>query len=101
MRRMNSIWKIWGIASLLIIIGLVVVGVLMFWDQSQDEIVAKIGDYNIPYSEWFDVVKEEHGSEILDQLINQAVVMQKAEKIGIAVSDQQIEQEIERMKKGY
>lgn len=98
---MKSFWKIWGIVSLVIIIGLVTFGGLKLWDKSQDEIVAKIGDYNIAYSEWFDVLKSEHGTEILDQLINQAVVSQAAEELGIVVTDEQIEQELERMKTGY
>lgn len=98
---MKSFWKIWGIVSLVIIIGLVTFGGLKLWDKSQDEIVAKIGDYNIAYSEWFDVLKSEHGTEILDQLINQAVVSQAAEELGVVVTDEQIEQELERMKTGY
>ncbi len=98
---MNSFWRIWGIVSLFIIVGLITVGGVLFWQKSQDEIVAKIGDQDIPFSEWFEVLKSEYGHEVLDQLINQAVVSQATEELGILVSDKQIQQELEWMKHGF
>lgn len=98
---MKSLWKIWGIISFVIILGFVGVGSFWLWNKSQDQIVAKIGDQNIAYTEWFEALKSEHGRDVLDQLINQVIVSQTANELGISVSDEQIMQEIERMKKGY
>ncbi|WP_041085369.1 peptidyl-prolyl cis-trans isomerase [Jeotgalibacillus soli] len=57
------------------------------------EVVATVGDEEITRQEWLHAIELRYGKEVLQQLVNQSVMDQSAEKYNIVVSDEELEQE--------
>lgn len=94
---MKSMWRIWGIASIGIIVVLHIVGGLWLWQSNKDQVVAKVGEQNIHYSDWLAALKDTYGREVLDKMINDLVVTTAAANLGIEVRNEQVTAEIERL----
>lgn len=67
-------------------------------DQTSSEVVATVGDEDISRQDWLHAIELRHGKEVLQQLINQNVMEQSAEKYDISVSDEELEQEFSMLR---
>ncbi|KIL53729.1 peptidylprolyl isomerase [Jeotgalibacillus alimentarius] len=93
---------------LLYIIGFLMVTNLIFligWitkdgapPDAEAEVVAQVGDEEITRQEWLHAIEVRHGKEILQQLINQSVMEQSADKYDVAVSEEELDQELSMLR---
>lgn len=82
-----------------IILGLILVLALGITACSSDkEIIAKVDDEEITKDELYDLLVEQNGAQVLDGLIAEKIVDAEAKKEGIEVTDEEIEEEIEKIK---
>lgn len=98
---------LWGIIILLIVIN----GSTLFYfvnNQNQDlptlgqqGNAAKVGDEWITVEDVLTQLLDYYGEEILDDLISRKVVFQEAERLGVTVSDEEIERELRHFRHGY
>ncbi|WP_227397282.1 peptidyl-prolyl cis-trans isomerase [Jeotgalibacillus aurantiacus] len=58
------------------------------------EVVATVGDEEITRQEWLHAIELRYGKEVLQQLVNQSVMEQSAEKFNVVVSEEELEQEM-------
>ncbi|TFE01937.1 peptidyl-prolyl cis-trans isomerase [Jeotgalibacillus sp. R-1-5s-1] len=58
------------------------------------EVVATVGDEEITRQEWLHAIELRYGKEVLQQLVNQSVMEQSAEKYNVVVSEEELEQEM-------
>jgi foldase protein PrsA len=63
--------------------------------------IATIGDRSITLGELYRYAGEQHGREILKQMITEIVIDLEAERLGIEVGASEIEQELRNMQQGY
>lgn len=93
---------------LLYIIGFLMVTNLIFligWitkdgapPDAEAEVVAQVGDDEVTRQEWLHAIEVRHGKEVLQQLINQSVMEQSAEKYDVAVSEEELDQELSMLR---
>lgn len=76
---------------------LVIIGVLLLYMNKGDQIVASVNGEGIGKEELYQAMMEGNGREILDQLILERLVMQEGEELGIAVSEAEIDTELNRV----
>lgn len=95
------LWRAVGIISSILLMITIVLGGLWAWQNNRDTVVAKVGDHNLYYSEWFSALKDQYGREVLDNLIDQYVIQKTAEQLGIEISDEVVQQEIAKQKEQY
>ncbi len=88
---------LWAVIAVLAV-AVVVMGALMVQERPQDDRVAAVvnGD-EIMMDELFDLMYAQGGSEILDQLITRQLIIQEAGRLGIAVGEEDLDAEIEKI----
>ncbi|MGE8207396.1 peptidyl-prolyl cis-trans isomerase [Heyndrickxia sp. NPDC080065] len=88
---------------IIIIVGLVLLNIITLTyfligdkksSSSISETVATVGNTAISREDWLLDMEKQYGKEILQQLVDDKVVEQKAIKFGIKVSEKEIEQEL-------
>ncbi|TDL30404.1 hypothetical protein E2R51_18500 [Jeotgalibacillus sp. S-D1] len=67
-------------------------------NQTSSEVVATVGDEDISRQDWLHAIELRYGKEVLQQLVNQSVMEQSADKYDISVSDQELEQEFSMLR---
>lgn len=88
---------LWAVIAVLLV-AVVIMGVLMTQERPQDGRVAAVvnGD-QIMVDELFDLLYAQGGSEILDQLITRQLIIQEAGRLGIVVSEGDVDAEIDNV----
>lgn len=98
---MENKWRIWGIVSIVIIVILIGMNGFLLWQKYTNQVVAKIDDHNLYYSDWQALLKKEHGREILDEMIHHYIVEKTATTMNINIKDEEIEKELESLSQPY
>ncbi len=84
------------IAIAVLLVAVVVMGATMLeQDPRDDRVAAVVNGDPIMMDELFDLMYAQNGEEILDQLITRQLVIQEAERLGVAVSEDDLDAEIE------
>ncbi len=88
---------LWAVIVVLMV-AVVIMGVLMTQERPQDGRVAAVvnGD-QVMVDELFDLLYAQGGSEILDQLITRQLIIQEAGRLGIVVSEDDVDAEIDKI----
>lgn len=89
----------WGKAVFSFLLGvLLTCAVTYFWLGSQNETVATVNGETITEDEFVEAVAAGGGAQVLDQLITEKLIRQKAQEEEISVSDQEYENELATLK---
>ncbi|HAP32336.1 MAG TPA: hypothetical protein DCQ14_04690 [Firmicutes bacterium] len=76
------------------IVVLVIVGVLLVYINRGDQVVATVNGEEIGKEELYQAMLEGNGRDILDQLILERLVLQEGDKLGIVVSEAEVDAEL-------
>lgn len=88
---------LWAVIAVLLIT-VVVMGVLMPQQPSGDDrIAATVNGDPIMKDELFDMMYAQGGKEILDQLITRQLIIQEAARLGVEVSEEDLDEEINKI----
>ncbi len=88
---------LWAVIAVLLIT-VVVMGVLMPQQTSGDDrIAATVNGDPIMKDELFDMMYAQGGKEILDQLITRQLIIQEAARLGVEVSEEDLDEEINKI----
>ncbi|MCF6094679.1 peptidyl-prolyl cis-trans isomerase [Microaerobacter geothermalis] len=98
---MKSGWMRGIIILLVFVLGLSIGYFLPDRKEKMDVPVASVGDEIITELMWLNQLKEDYGEQVLQDMIDRKVVFSEANRLGITVSDKEIEQEIQKMRKAY
>ncbi|MDO3681753.1 peptidyl-prolyl cis-trans isomerase [Paenibacillus ehimensis] len=113
---MRNIKVLWGMIAVLLVAVVILSSVLMAHSlypsptdkhpdpQKQDgeaQILATIGEKKITFAELETQLLAAHGRELLDRMIDREVVRLEAKALGIEIGDNEVQQELKRMKQGY
>jgi len=85
---------------LIIILCAALVPLVIFYEKGNAK-VASVNGENINKAELYDLMVKQSGQQALDSLISQKIVDFEAEKQGIAVSEEDIQKEMEQYYKNY
>lgn len=69
--------------------------------SSDEEIVATVGDMKITKSEFYDELVKQNGTQVLDILVANKIKDAEIEAKDINISDEEIEEDLEKMKEFY
>lgn len=78
----------------------IILGFTLFQQQPQppeSEAVARVNGEPITKDQLFDALYAQHGREILDQLITRVLIVQEAKKLDLEVSDEELDEEINKI----
>lgn len=64
-------------------------------NTGKEKAVARVGDHVITEAQWLRELKNEHGAEVLEIMINRYVVAQTANELGITVDEELLQKEME------
>jgi parvulin-like peptidyl-prolyl isomerase len=98
--------KIWTILMIMIGVNIVVLAYVLTKNHvaassENDEAVATIGNDTISREEWLNQMEEHYGKDTLEEMINNRVIEQLAEKYRINVTDKEVEKEFLTIKAVY
>jgi len=66
--------------------------------EASAEVVATVGDEEISRQEWLHAIELRHGKEVLQQLVNQSVMEQSADKYDLSISQEELDQEFSMLR---
>ncbi|PPA68555.1 peptidyl-prolyl cis-trans isomerase [Jeotgalibacillus proteolyticus] len=66
--------------------------------EGASEAVATVGDEEISRQEWLHAIELRYGKEVLQQLINQRVMEQSADKFDVSISQEELDQEFSMLR---
>jgi len=93
---LNNVRFLWGLVGSLILL-VAVVSWAWLQESRTYKTVAVAGGKSITEKEWVELLKQKYGEQTLNELINQAVVFQEADKLGITVDEQRLNAELEKL----
>jgi len=70
-------------------------------DGKNEEVVAKVSDEVITKDQLYDAMVEQNGEQVLNSLISEKIIDLEAKKQNIEVSDEEVEEKIDKMKENY
>jgi len=83
----------------LLTISLLILGLLLLgMSEKEEPIVAKVNGTAISESRYFAELSKQHGEQILDQLVVETLIKQEADKKKITVTQDEINDELTKMK---
>ena len=85
----------------LVLLSLLTVLVISLAGCTQEEVVAKVDDTKITKDELYDKLVEANGKEVLDALISEKILEKEIEKNKIVVTDEEIEEELNKITEYY
>ncbi|MBW4084910.1 peptidylprolyl isomerase [Paenibacillus sp. S150] len=100
-------------AVILLAIATLMLGGLLFWSlramailkgeaaEGESSDIARAGDQPVTDRQWMDELKKKHGDEVLLGMLNHIVVGKEAKALGITVTENEIEKELQRSMAGY
>ena len=89
--------KKFGLLILVLIIGISLVSC----SNSEDEIVAKVGDMTITKSEFYEELVRQNGSQVLDNLIADKIMQAEVKELNIEITEEEIEEDLDEMREFY
>ncbi|QOS98585.1 peptidyl-prolyl cis-trans isomerase [Brevibacterium sp. JNUCC-42] len=93
---MRNVRFLWSLMGALILLLAVVSGA---WYKGAGLVaVAKVGDETVTEQALITQLKERYGKQMLDRMIDHQLVFQEANRLHITVSDQRVQEEIQRIK---
>ncbi|TMV51386.1 hypothetical protein FE783_06265 [Paenibacillus mesophilus] len=101
-RRSKDTGKLWIGVSVILFVILVGVSVYAFTrgGEEKDTAVATVNGVDIGKKQLFDELMKNGGSQVLNNLIQEELVKQEADKAGIQVTDADLNKELDSFKKG-
>jgi foldase protein PrsA len=96
----NTKWLL-GVIIVLSLTILALMGWEITYGSLSNEKVAWVGDQTVTKAELEEMLTERHGKQTLDEMVNALVIDQEAQKLGITVTPEELDQEISQMKEGY
>ena len=89
--------KKFGLLILVLIIGISLVSC----SNSEDEIVAKVGDMTITKSEFYEELVRQNGSQVLDNLIADKIMQAEVKELNIEITEEEIEEDLDELREFY
>lgn len=98
---------------ILLAVATLVLGGLLFWSlramallkgaaaEGEASDIAMAGGQPVTDQEWIEELQKKHGDEVLLNMLNHIVVDKEAVVLGITITDEEIEQELQRGMTGY
>ncbi len=80
----------------ILLLGLVLLG---FSQQPDAEPIAKVNGTVISKDAFYDALRDKSGPQVLQKMINDQLIKEEAQKQGVAVSDDEVNRELESLKK--
>jgi foldase protein PrsA len=96
---MGNTKLLWGLVGCLILL-LAVLG----WKYNQvigQNTIASVGDITINEAELADELKKKYGQLVLERMIDKQVVFLQAKKMGLSISDDELDRELKKVKDRY
>lgn len=87
--------------KIFVVLTLLMILVISLAGCTQDEVVAKVNDSKITKDEFYDKLVEANGKEVLDALISEKIIEKEVEKNKIVVTDEEIEEELNKIREYY
>lgn len=97
-------WKCLSKSNTLIILAILTTALALgaiFYIKGKSEVVARVNGEKITKTELYDLMVKQSGQEALDALISERIVQFEAKKQNIAVSEQDIQNELEKYYASY
>ncbi|WP_083675891.1 peptidyl-prolyl cis-trans isomerase [Paenibacillus borealis] len=100
-------------AVILLAVATLMLGGLLFWSlramsilkgepaDGESSDIASAGGQSVTDQAWVDELKKKYGNDVLLGMLNHIVVDKEAKALGVAVTDEEIEQELKRSMTGY
>ncbi|WP_342437863.1 peptidyl-prolyl cis-trans isomerase [Paenibacillus sp. FSL L8-0436] len=100
-------------AVILLAVATLMLGGLLFWSlramsilkgepaDGESPDIASAGGQPVTDQAWVDELKKKYGNDVLLGMLNHIVVDKEAKALGVAVTDEEIEQELKRSMTGY
>ncbi|MEK4061775.1 MULTISPECIES: peptidylprolyl isomerase [unclassified Paenibacillus] len=100
-------------AVILLAVATLMLGGLLFWSlramsilkgepaDGESSDIASAGGQPVTDQAWVDELKKKYGNDVLLGMLNHIVVDKEAKALGVAVTDEEIEQELKRSMTGY
>lgn len=85
----------------LVVIVISAVALVFYFKGGSDDTVAKVNDVKITKDEFYDTLVSYYGAQTLDSMIADKIVNMEAEKQKIAVTDDEIQAELDKMAESY
>ncbi|AHV95005.1 peptidylprolyl isomerase [Paenibacillus sabinae] len=70
-------------------------------DDEGEKTIAKVAGQSISLRQWQDELQKKHGDEVLLAMLNRIAVGAEAKRLGISISDQEVDRELETAASGY
>jgi len=93
--------KKWWLVTFLLLTILLGENLWFFRFQDNAQIVAKVGNEEITETAWIKELKERNGKKVLEEMINQSLIKEEANRLGIKIKESDILRELELLKTGY
>jgi foldase protein PrsA len=86
---------------LIIAVLILAIGIFLSLALPKDKAVAKVDGETISKDELFDVMAEQYGASTVEQLIADKIVASEAKKEKITISDEELNEEVDKLKESY
>ncbi|QIC07074.1 peptidylprolyl isomerase [Brevibacillus sp. 7WMA2] len=96
---MRNVRFLWSLIGALILLLAVVSGA--WYKGAGLATVAKVGDENVTEQALNSQLKERYGKQMLDRIIDHQLVFQEANRLQLTVSDQRVQEEIQRIRSHF
>ncbi len=87
--------------SFIIVVLILAIGIFLSLALSKDKAIAKINGEAISKDELYDVMVEQYGAATVDQLIADKIVASEAKKEKVAITDEELNAEVDKLKESY
>ena len=84
-----------------VLLSVLIVLVISLAGCKQEEVVAEVNDAKITKDEFYDKLVEQSGTEVMNALISEKIIEMEIEKNKIVVTDEEIEEELDKIKEYY
>ncbi len=96
---------IWLVVAITFVLLIAIAGIIR-WQSSppavgENKVVAIVGEEKIYADEWLSELKEEYGNAVLQKMIDRILVEKEAERLGIKITDDELNLEMANIQKDY
>lgn len=93
--KKNGMMKHYLVSAALVLVAVAAtIGIMIYLQNSQA--VATVNNEKITRNEFYDAMKLQGGEHLLEQMVANKLVLQEAKKLGIEVTEEEIDEEIDR-----
>lgn len=97
---MNNAKMLWSLIGALLLL-LSVVTWSWYKQNTELQAAAVVGSAKITEADWIKQLKQKYGKEVLDDMIDRVTVFQEAERLGLSIDPQRIDEEVAKIKESY